>query len=98
MMSDNILSQEEIEALLRGEPVGELKMLMSSSTDDIRTEDYLDEMEQDALGEIGNISFGSSATALSALLGQKVEITTPTISVVDKEGSGSRIHPSICGR
>ena len=41
-------------------------------------------MEQDALGEIGNISFGSSATALSALLGQKVEITTPTISVVNK--------------
>ena len=29
------------------------------------------------LGEIGNISFGSSATALSALLGQKVDITTP---------------------
>ena len=43
------------------------------------TADYLDDLEQDALGEIGNISFGSSATALSALLGQKVEITTPTI-------------------
>ena len=28
-------------------------------------------MEQDALGEIGNISFGSSATALSALLRTK---------------------------
>ena len=53
-------------------------------------------MEQDALGEIGNISFGSSATALSALLGQKVEITTPTISVVDKEALEEEfIHPYV---
>ena len=43
----------------------------------INVEDYLDSFAQDTLGEIGNISFGSSATALSTLLGQKVEITTP---------------------
>ena len=36
------------------------------------------------LGEIGNISFGSSATALSALLGQKVDITTPHISMINR--------------
>ena len=84
MMSDNILSQEEIEALLRGEPWRN-EGANVTSTVDIRTEDYLDEMERDALGEIGNISFGSSATALSALLGQKVEINTPTITVVDKK-------------
>src|SRR5699024_4129624 len=47
--------------------------------------DYLDEMSQDALGEIGNISFGSSATALSSLLGQKVDITTPTISMINRD-------------
>jgi flagellar motor switch protein FliN/FliY len=39
-------------------------------------------MESDALGEIGNISFGNSATALSTLLQQKVEITTPVVSEV----------------
>ncbi|MCA1040784.1 flagellar motor switch phosphatase FliY [Bacillus infantis] len=77
MMSDDMLSQDEIDALLRG-------------TDDIEeddsfsVEDYLSMMEQDALGEIGNISFGSSATALSTLLNQKVEITTPTVSVILK--------------
>ena len=71
MMSDNILSQEEIEALLRGETLEPAQAdEAESETVDIR--DYLTEMEQDALGEIGNISFGSSATALSALLGQKV--------------------------
>jgi flagellar motor switch protein FliN/FliY len=95
MMSDNILSQEEIEALLRGEPLP-----ISEPTDlapkSIATEDYLDAMEQDALGEIGNISFGSSATALSALLRQKVEITTPTITVVDKETLEEEfIHPYV---
>ncbi|WP_342510089.1 flagellar motor switch phosphatase FliY [Sporosarcina sp. FSL K6-2383] len=83
-MSDNILSQEEIEALLRGEPV-EAEDSTVSSTEEMVTSDYLDELEQDTLGEIGNISFGSSATALSGLLGQKVDITTPTISVVHKE-------------
>ena len=95
MMSDNILSQEEIEALLRGEPLSSDEPGDSSSKE-IVTSDYLDDMEKDALGEIGNISFGSSATALSALLGQKVEITTPTISVVDKEALEVEfIHPYV---
>lgn len=95
MMSDNILSQEEIEALLRGEPVRTEESTVPS-TDGIDTADYLDEIEKDALGEIGNISFGSSATALSALLGQKVEITTPTISVVHRnELEAEFIHPYV---
>ncbi|WP_338655876.1 flagellar motor switch phosphatase FliY [Sporosarcina psychrophila] len=94
-MSDNILSQEEIEALLRGEPLSTDEP-KDSTTQGIITADYLDDMEKDALGEIGNISFGSSATALSALLGQKVEITTPTISVVDKEALEVEfIHPYV---
>ncbi len=95
MMSDNILSQEEIEALLRGEPVGSEDASVTSTVG-IKTEDYLDEMERDALGEIGNISFGSSATALSALLGQKVDINTPTITVVDKKALEAEfIHPYV---
>ncbi|KAA0967072.1 flagellar motor switch phosphatase FliY [Sporosarcina sp. ANT_H38] len=94
-MSDNILSQEEIEALLRGEPL-QSEEPADSTNKQIVTSDYLDDMEKDALGEIGNISFGSSATALSALLGQKVEITTPTISVVDKETLEEEfIHPYV---
>ncbi|MEH6990690.1 flagellar motor switch phosphatase FliY [Cytobacillus firmus] len=81
MMSDDMLSQDEIDALLRGAADD------SDETDNyneafFQTEDYLSHMEQDALGEIGNISFGSSATALSTLLNQKVDITTPAVSVV----------------
>ncbi|RIJ69255.1 flagellar motor switch phosphatase FliY [Rummeliibacillus sp. TYF005] len=82
-MSDDMLSQEEIEALLRGESI-DTDDETSSQENSFNVSDYLDSMSQDALGEIGNISFGSSATALSSLLGQKVEITTPTISMINR--------------
>ncbi|RAK23379.1 flagellar motor switch protein FliN/FliY [Anoxybacillus vitaminiphilus] len=78
MISDDMLSQDEIDALLRG-----------ALDDDEMQVPYVDDVlsiaEQDALGEIGNISFGSSATALSMLLNQKVEITTPNVSVIHRQ-------------
>ncbi|TQR21095.1 flagellar motor switch phosphatase FliY [Psychrobacillus vulpis] len=80
-MSDDMLSQEEIEALLRGTTIEEER---KNDVSEINVEDYLDTFAQDTLGEIGNISFGSSATALSALLGQKVEITTPNINMINR--------------
>lgn len=75
-MSDGILSQEEIDALLKGDsgsptPVPE---------PDLSVE--LSEFEKDALGEIGNISMGTSATTLSTLLNKKVSITTPDVSLI----------------
>ena len=39
-------------------------------------------MELDALGEMMNISLGSSATAVSNLLDHRVDITTPTVTIV----------------
>ncbi len=39
------------------------------------------DMERDVIGEVMNISLGSSATALAELLGKKVEITVPKIDV-----------------
>ncbi|UUZ85936.1 flagellar motor switch phosphatase FliY [Paenibacillus sp. P26] len=75
------LSQEEIDALLRQSSDGGSGG--SGSAPDV--EDYLSSLEQDALGEIGNITFGSAATALSTLLGKKVDITTPKVSIIAKE-------------
>ncbi|MDG5470299.1 flagellar motor switch phosphatase FliY [Jeotgalibacillus sp. ET6] len=95
MMSDDMLSQDEIDALLRGTS-DDNEEHRGTPGSHIVTEDYLDEMAIDALGEIGNISFGSSATALSALLNQKVDITTPTVKVVKaSEISQSFPHPSV---
>ncbi|ARF15803.1 MULTISPECIES: flagellar motor switch phosphatase FliY [Sporosarcina] len=94
-MSDNILSQEEIEALLRGETL-EPADTTEPEPKFIDISNYLTEMEQDALGEVGNISFGSSATALSALLGQKVEITTPQISLIQRDNlEDDFVHPYV---
>lgn len=79
------LSQDEIDALLKG-----------GSNDDIEPDTILSAMEQDAIGEIGNISFGSSATALSTLLNQKVEITTPTVTVIQKSKLNEEFpHPYV---
>ncbi|MED1749414.1 MULTISPECIES: flagellar motor switch phosphatase FliY [Bacillus] len=79
------LSQDEIDALLKG-----------GSNDDIEPDTLLSAMEQDAIGEIGNISFGSSATALSTLLNQKVEITTPTVTVIQKSKLNEEFpHPYV---
>lgn len=85
-MSDEMLSQEEIEALLRGETLEDRTDNSATSTksEEVDVDDHLTALEQDALGEVGNISFGSSATALSALLGQKVDITTPSIGMINR--------------
>ncbi|WP_255822217.1 flagellar motor switch phosphatase FliY [Halobacillus shinanisalinarum] len=82
MMSDDMLSQDEIDALLNGSDDEQSTGKQEGDSD--KVEDYLSSLEGDALGEIGNISFGSSATALSSLLNQKVDITTPSISVVKR--------------
>lgn len=79
MTSKDYLSQEEIDALLKQSEAG------TDSTPAGKTvDDFLTSLEQDALGEIGNITFGSAATALSTLLGQKVDITTPKVSIITR--------------
>ncbi|PRO65220.1 flagellar motor switch phosphatase FliY [Alkalicoccus urumqiensis] len=84
MMNDDMLSQDEINELLSGMDDDE-PAEGASSGDEVSLDDYLTSIEADALGEIGNISFGSSATALSTLLNQKVDITTPKVDVVKRE-------------
>ncbi len=71
-MADELLSQEEIDALLKGGS--------SETTSAVSGEDLTPE-EKDILGELGNISMGSAATTLSTLLNKKVEITTPMVKV-----------------
>ena len=69
-MSESFLSQEELDALLKGEAAP------AAASGEI-----LSDVEHDALGEIGNISMGSAATTLSILLGKRVSITTPKVGV-----------------
>lgn len=66
---NDFLSQEEINALLKG-------LTEESKENQSQSGKELTEEEQDILGEIGNISFGTSATTLYTLLRNKVTITT----------------------
>ncbi len=50
----------------------------------------------DAIGEAMNISLGSSATAVSNMLDHRVDITTPSVQVINAEDfSLGRIEPAI---
>ncbi|MGI6225614.1 MAG: flagellar motor switch phosphatase FliY [Peptococcales bacterium] len=73
-MSEGILSQAEIDALLKGND------FVEENNDTVITE-----MGKDALGEVANISMGTAATTLSTLLGKKVEITTPKVELTSRE-------------
>ncbi|OOM79333.1 flagellar motor switch phosphatase FliY [Clostridium sp. BL-8] len=74
-MSNNFLSQEEINALLAGED-----MSASEAKPELDV-NAITELDKDLLGEIGNISMGSASTALYQLINQQVNITTPVVSV-----------------
>ena len=70
-----MLSQEEIDALLKGNSMPD-----AEKDNDISA--YLTPEEIDALGEIGNISMGTCATTLFTLLNNKVTITTPKVTIM----------------
>lgn len=85
-MSNDFLSQEEINALLNGELsnfVEEKDSTEDNNNDNLDT--VFTDIEKDILGEIGNISMGSASTALSQILNQKVNITTPIVTVTTLE-------------
>ena len=83
MDSGGMLSQDEINALLSGmmdaeEPASEESPVIM---EDIIDENLLTDVEKDAVGEIANISMGSSATTLYSLVNRKVNITTPVVTL-----------------
>jgi hypothetical protein len=94
-MSD--LTQEEIDALISGTKTAVTQEALAEDERDRLTYEEIDAQgredissyftaEQiDALGEIGNICMGTSATTMYALLGRRVNITTPTVGLYKAE-------------
>lgn len=72
-MNDNILSQEEINALMEKNRASEIE----------ETREELSEIQRDIIGEVGNISMSTAATTLSSILNKQVLITTPRVSYVE---------------
>ncbi len=75
-MSNGFLSQEEIDSLLNGSDDSS-----SNTGSNDNSVNLLSDIEKDLLGEIGNISMGSASTALYQIINQKVNITTPVVSI-----------------
>ena len=80
-MSNDFLSQDEINALLAGEPMDTEEAISEVEVKDEIEDGSITETDKDLLGEIGNISMGSASTALYQLINQKVNITTPVVTV-----------------
>ena len=78
---DGMLSQDEINALLSGDPMGDSPSDAEPAESTVAEGELLTESEQDAIGEIANISMGTSATTLYSLVNSKVDITTPVVSL-----------------
>jgi flagellar motor switch protein FliN/FliY len=93
-MSD--LTQEEIDALVNGTKTA----TAHAAEEDARARQVFEELDAsvqedvsahftpdqiDALGEIGNICMGTSATTMYALLGRRVSITTPKVGLYTAE-------------
>lgn len=85
-----LLSQSEIDRLLgtRGgtgsgpAPEGGPETPATDGSQD----EQLGSAEADALAEVSTVSMGSASTALSSILGHKVTITAPQVSVHSREG------------
>ncbi len=80
---DGMLSQDEINALLNGmgtddTPAADTGSMQTASDSG---EELLTAVEKDAIGEVANISMGTSATTLYSLVNRKVNITTPVVEL-----------------
>ncbi len=92
-MDGGMLSQDEINALLSGmdlsDPPADASSDTAASAADSGQEideSLLSDVERDAVGEVANISMGSSATTLYSLVNRKVNITTPTVTLTNWSG------------
>ena len=108
-MSESFLSQEEIDALLKGNNLpqedvppetpseaGESQEPQAAPETAAPYEEELSQDEMDVIGEVGNISMGSAATTLSDLVNNRVSITTPQISMsTQKELFSSFVKPYV---
>lgn len=85
-MNEEVLSQDEIDALLNDDSNNDETEAVEGNEqdngDNSELENELTDKEKDAIGEIGNISMGSAATALYSLLDETVEITAPEVELV----------------
>ena len=80
----DLSADEEPDKIGSSEEVTEVPSSTPSETGDGQVafaEELLNDVEKDAIGEVANISMGSSATTLYSLVNRKVNITTPVVQI-----------------
>lgn len=84
-MDSGMLSQDEINALLNGMDLseGDKGDTAGKPSPAPIDESLLSDVDRDAIGEVANISMGSSATTLYSLVNRKVNITTPVVTLAN---------------
>ena len=78
---DGMLSQDEINALLSGMSIDDGDATQSVVEPGAADESLLSDVEKDAIGEVANISMGTSATTMYSLVNRKTNITTPVVEL-----------------
>ena len=58
---------------------------------------HLDDLERDALAELGNIGVGKASTALSRMLGGEVLVSVPTVEFVPGDRVVERLEAALPG-
>ena len=81
LSADGAENLDSTENLPKGDAAGDISNESTVGSTASGDGELLTDVEKDAIGEVANISMGSSATTLYSLVNKKVNITTPVVTL-----------------
>ncbi len=81
LSADGAENLDSTENLPKGDAAGDISNESTAGSTASGDGELLTDVEKDAIGEVANISMGSSATTLYSLVNKKVNITTPVVTL-----------------
>ena len=81
LSADGAGDLDSTENLPKGDAAGDISNESTAGSTASGEGELLTDVEKDAIGEVANISMGSSATTLYSLVNKKVNITTPVVTL-----------------
>ena len=81
LSADGAGDLDSTENLPKGDAAGDISNESTVGSTASGDGELLTDVEKDAIGEVANISMGSSATTLYSLVNKKVNITTPVVTL-----------------
>ena len=81
LSADGAENLDSTENLPKGDAAGDIRNESTAGSTASGDGELLTDVEKDAIGDVANISMGSSATTLYSLVNKKVNITTPVVTL-----------------